>query len=1080
MDDEIELRLVGSLAVGRAGEVRSSGAVGSRQARTLLALLAVRRGHLVPSDAITDVLWDGAPPSRPAQNLATLVSRLRMTFGPEVIVGGRGGYRLGPGVTVDLDRAAALVGEAETRLTGGEPVLALAAARGAAELLAAAGVLADQPDALWAEPARTVQAGLLRRARHTAAEAALRTRNPAEAVTAAEAAIRADPLDEAAHRLLMRAHEAAGEPGRALAAYERLRETLAEELGADPARVTRDLHEAILRERAVAGPIGAGDGPAGREAGSHGSHGSLGSGASTGSAGFTGFGGSAGFTGSVGFTGREAELARLAAAWEEAVRGRPRLVLLTGEAGIGKTSLAEQASRAARAAGGRVVSTRCFEVERSLFLQPFTEVLTQLAGGLSAAELREAAGGRAAALARLVPDVAAALPGVAAEHASAETERRRAYEAVALFLRRMCARQPVLLLLDDLHHASMATVELLHYLAARSGPGRLLALATVRAEEGRTVLDLLGEVAEQIEIGPLDPAAVARLAAAAGHAELAGRIGERTRGHPLFVVETLRALAAGGSGIPASLRTSVLARVRRAGEPAEELLRAAAVLGPSFSPETVAGLLGIGVQEAARRCERILAARLSVVTGRVYEFANDLVQEILYDSVPAPTRTAYHRAAADLLTGNPEAVARHSAAAEDWPRAARGWLTAGQRAMAGYAVDDAKGLLDLALDAATRAADPELQGQAHLNRGRVNEMAFRYEEALVDHEAAVELARVTGDRRLEMNALRQLGGAAWAGVGRSVDEGAAHLLAALRHATLLGDHDAEAHLLGWLAVVSSNRLLLADALAYGERALLAARLSGDDHARAAALDGLKTAHAHLGEMPALGRLIGELEPLLRRLGDLWLLQWCVFESALPAAATGAWDEAAARISEALAVNRRSGYTGYEKWYVAHLGWIARLRGRHDDAVRYGRQSLDLDSHAWWSAAALGMHATTLIEIGETREAAALLERGLEDCTPPDTQAYRLRCLAPMAEATGSRVLLEEADAMLRAIQAPSGAAWLQGTDVYVSVARAWLARGAPREALRVLEPVLAAAPAAGWLAPAAAAGDLAARCRAEL
>ncbi|GIH73901.1 ATP-binding protein [Planobispora longispora] len=1046
MGDEIELRLAGTLAVGRAGEIRSAGAVGSRQARTLLALLAVRRGSLVPADAIADALWGGAPPSRPAQNLATLVSRLRTTFGPDLITGGRGGYRLGPGVAVDLDRAAELVGEAENRLTGGEPALALAAARGAADLLAAE-VLVDQPDALWAEPARAGRAGLLRRARHAAAEAAIRTRNPAGAVAAAEAAIGADPLDEAAHRLLMRAHEAAGEPGRALAAYERLRETLAEELGADPARITRDLHEAILRERTATGQVVGEAAPTGPEG---------------------------------GFTGRRAELARLAAAWEDAVHARSRLVLLTGEAGIGKTSLAERAARIVLDGGGRVVSTRCFEVERSLFLQPFTELLTQLAGGLSAAELREAAGDRAAALARLVPDVAAALPGAMAEHASAETERRWTYEAIALFLRRMCARQPVLLVLDDLHHASMATIELLHYLAARSGSGRLLALATVRAEEGRHVLDLLGEVAEQVEVGPLDPAAVARLAAAAGHAELAGQIGERTRGHPLFVVETLRALAAGESGIPASLRTSVLARVRRAGEPAEELLRAAAVLGPSFSPETVAGLLGIGVREAARRCERILAARLSVVTGRVYEFANDLVQEILYDSVPAPTRAAYHRAAADLLAGNPEAVARHSAAAEDWPRAARGWLTAGQRAMAGYAVDDAKGLLDLALDAATRAADPELRGQAHLHRGRVNEMAFRYEEALVDHEAAVELARVTGDRRLEMNALRQLGGAAWAGVGRSVDEGAAHLMSALRHATLLGDHGAEAHLLGWLAVVGSNRLLLADALAYGERALAAARLSGDDHARAAALDGLKTVRAHLGEMPALGRLIGELEPLLRRLGDLWLLQWCVFESALPAAATGAWDEAAARMSEALAVNRRSGYTGYEKWYVAHLGWIARLRGRHDDAVRYGRRSLDLDAHAWWSAAALGMHATTLIEIGETREAAAILERGLEDHTLPDAQAYRLRCLAPLAEATGSRALLDEADAMLGAVQAPPGTAWLQGTDAYVSVARARLARGEPREALRVLKPLLTAASQAGWLAPAAAARDLAARCRAEL
>nr|BFE77607.1 hypothetical protein GCM10020093_002080 [Planobispora longispora] len=130
----------------------------------------------------------------------------------------------------------------------------------------------------------------------------------------------------------MRAHEAAGEPGRALAAYERLRETLAEELGADPARITRDLHEAILRERTATGQVVGEAAPTGPEG---------------------------------GFTGRRAELARLAAAWEDAVHARSRLVLLTGEAGIGKTSLAERAARIVLDGGGRVVSTRCFEVERS-------------------------------------------------------------------------------------------------------------------------------------------------------------------------------------------------------------------------------------------------------------------------------------------------------------------------------------------------------------------------------------------------------------------------------------------------------------------------------------------------------------------------------------------------------------------------------------------------------------------------------------------------------------------------------------------------------------------------------------------
>ncbi|MBA2894509.1 ATP-binding protein [Nonomuraea soli] len=1043
MDDRIEVRLVGPLAVRRGDRILPAGAVGSRQARTLLALLAVRHGQVVPADTLADAVWGGAQPPRPARNLATLVSRLRTALGAAVIEGGSGGYRLGASVEVDLTVAAGRIAEAEERLTGRELALALAAARAASGLLDGPGVLADRPDVWWAEPARAAHEALLRRARHLAAEAALRAGNSAAAVSAAGEAMRADPLDESACRLLMRAHDGAGEAGRALAVYERLRSTLAQELGADPSPATRDLHAAILAERSPS----AHDTRRAHEA---------------------------------EFVGREAELERLAGAWQQAMRGEARLVLLTGEAGIGKTSLALRFARTVAASGAHCVSARCFEAERSLFLQPFAELLTQLAAGLSPAELREAASGRAAPLALLVPDLAAVLDAGDGERGSAEIERRRAYEAITLFLRRLCARQPLLLVIDDLQHASRATVELLHYLAAHFGSGRLLALATARAEEGQAVRDLLGEAAEPIEVGPLDAGSVERLATAAGHAGLAGQIGERTRGHTLFVVESLRALAAGESGVPESLRTSVLARVRRAGAPAEELLRAASVLGPSFAPATVAGLLDIGVQEAARRCERALEARLSVITGREYEFANDLIQEILYSSIPVPTRTAYHRAAADLLAGNPEAVARHSAAAGDWQRAASGWLAAGQRAIARYAVDDAHSLLDLALGAATRAADPELRGQAHLHRGRANEMAFRFEAALADHEAAVELGRATGDRRLEMSALRQLGGAAWAGCGRPVAEGLEHVRDGLRQATLLGDRGAEAHLLGWLAVVSSNQLRLGDALGHGHRALAAARQAHDDHALAAALDGLKTAHAHLGRMPELSRLIGELEPLLRELGDLWLLQWCVFESALPMVAVGAWDDAAARIHDALAVNRRSGYTGYDRWYLAHLGWIARLRGDYDEAVRYGRQSLDGDSHAWWTAATPAMHATTLIELGHDAEATALLERAMEACSAHGTLAYTLRCLAPLAEVTGSATLLKEADTLVSGIETPPGAAWLQGTDAYVSVARAHLARGDARGALRVLEPVLTAAPGAGWTAPVAAARELAGRCRAAL
>ena len=129
------------------------------------------------------------------------------------------------------------------------PQIALAAAERAIGLLSADIALAEEPYAIWADPAREQLRRLLRRGRLTAAEAALAIGEAGSAARYAEAALAADPLDETACRWYMSASAAAGEPARALVAYEALRGTLAGELGADPAPQTQELHLAILREQ---------------------------------------------------------------------------------------------------------------------------------------------------------------------------------------------------------------------------------------------------------------------------------------------------------------------------------------------------------------------------------------------------------------------------------------------------------------------------------------------------------------------------------------------------------------------------------------------------------------------------------------------------------------------------------------------------------------------------------------------------------------------------------------------------------------------------------------------------------------
>ena len=411
-------------------------------------------------------------------------------------------------------------------------------------------------------------------------------------------------------------------------------------------------------------------------------------------------------------------------------------------------------------------------------------------------------------------------------------------------------------------------------------------------------------------------------------------------------------------------------------------------------------------------------------------------------------------------------MAGHAAAAGDLARAARAWLVAGEEASRRYAGADALALLTSAVEAAERVGDLEVTGRARLIRGRSYDVRRAYPLALADYQAAAELARQAGDRRLEMMALRELAGDVPLALGMSIVDCTEHLRTGLRIAEGLGDRHNESDMLARLAVIAANRLRFTDATGYGQRALHAARMSNDDRVVAIALDGLKTAYAYQGDIGSLVPVLDELEPLLRRQGDLFRLQWTMLEGAFPAIAAGRWDAAIAQVSEAHAINRRSGYVAYEGWFVGYLGWLHRLRGDLDRALDYGRRALELthgSTHAWWRAAACAQSAATLLAAGRTGEAVALLEEGSGLADRAGAESHLLSCIGPLAEVTGSASLLEDADARLAQIQAPEGSAWLLGADAYRAVARAWVARGAPDRAAAVIAPLRTAARRAGWV-----------------
>jgi DNA-binding SARP family transcriptional activator len=1062
-----EVRLLGPFALLRHGAPVADREIGSRKARTLLKRLLVERDRVVSTDALVGAVWPEGPPDHPDRQVATLVSRLRAALSSQVIDRTGEGYRFGtgPAYRIDLDEAGLLTAEAEARLAAGEPALAHSAAGRALELFARGELLADEPYQDWVGPARTAAGVLLHRARRCAWSAALVVRDLDRAVRVAEAAQAAEPYDEQACRALMRAHHGRGETGRALAAYERLRATLADELGADPAAETRSLHRSILRDE-PAPPVPHPPAPGVLR------------------------------PGAAGFVGREPELAFLHQAWSRATAGTGGLVLLVGEAGIGKTTLAAEMERLAGATGGQVARARCYEAERSLFLQPVADALRSVVVSASPELVRAAAGPGAGSLAELVGEVGELLGPLGYRRAGPDVERRRVFESVAGFLRALADRYPVLLFLDDLHLAGSSTMEFLHFLVRRIARRPVLVLATVRAEECGEVVDVLGDLAEQWQLGPLSAAEVGELARRSGMAELAGPLMARTRGHSLYVVESLRALADPpidgiAAGVPDSLRDAVVARLRRAGSEVEELLRAAATIGAGIDPAVVAALLDWSVAQTARRLDAACRARLVSEAGPAYEFANDLIREIAYETTPLPIRIARHRHAAALLVDRPEAVAGHAFRAGDWPAAVEACLQAAEAAIRRYANREAERLLDQAFTAATRAGDPVGAARVRLARGGVREVLADYQGGYEDHLAVLEPARTHGRPDLELAALNRLGGDLLVGVGRPTRECIPFLESALTLAESTADLPTQVDILARLAVIWTNRLRFDVARGYAEQSEALAGLCPDETVRALALDAVKTTLAYRGDVAGLAELLPRLSASLRgyrqsrhRYRQPQLESWAVFESAFPALARGEWPLATARLEQALTIARESGYVAYQSPFLAHLAWVARAQGRYGESLRLGRLAManaEESGHLWWTALAGTMLGWTFTELGAADDAVSWLERGLAAAERDATEGYLVRCLGHLAWASALRGDHDRARALAGRCEARldevTGGAFLHGAHAVLAVAETRLALDEPVVAGRLLPPIRAAASESGWVETVAWADLLHARCR---
>src|SRR5919202_2788315 len=326
----------------------------------------------------------------------------------------------------------------------------------------------------------------------------------------------------------MAAHAGAGSRGEALEAYERCRRVLVEELGVSPSPATEAAYLRLLGDEEAPAPSGTAA-PLALPPALAASPGAF-------------------------VVGREAEAEALAAGFKRAtVEGR-QAVLIGGEPGGGKTTLVSQAARAAHAEGARVLYGRCDE-DLGVPYQPFAQALSHYVLAAPLAELTDHVAAHGGEALRLVPALGRRLPGTPLPApVDPDTPRWRLFEAGAGLLGTAASAAPVVLVLDDLHWAAPATLQLLRHVLASTTDERLLVLGTYRRSEvgpdlSATLADLrrLPGV-ERLALEGLDRAGVEAFVAATrdpAHDELgplAQALWSHTAGNPFFVGELLRHL----------------------------------------------------------------------------------------------------------------------------------------------------------------------------------------------------------------------------------------------------------------------------------------------------------------------------------------------------------------------------------------------------------------------------------------------------------------------------------------------------------------------------------------------------------
>ena len=812
----------------------------------------------------------------------------------------------------------------------------------------------------------------------------------------------------------------------------------------------------------------------------------------------------------VTLVGRGAQLEQLRCHWQDARAGRRHVVVLVGEPGIGKTRLATEFCRTAYQDGALVLLGHCYE-DSLVPYQSVVEALRHYVSQTPLEALRLTVAEHRAKLAKLLPELAAsAAPAVAISSSAEPPEREQfmLFDAVASMLRRAAEEQPLILVLDDLHWGDAPTLLLLRHVVRGTEGMPLLILGTYReteVDEAHPLARALAELRraralETLRIEGLGEEEVAAMISfqlgRTVPTVVAGAIVDRTQGNPFFVEELLRDVTLEAdfgealTRIPETVKDLLVRRLRRLDDSCKRVLTIAAVIGREFALDVIQTVAGVSPEELAESLEQAMAAQV-VRESSIghYSFAHALIRETIYDQLSRTRRAQLHRQIGEAIASvvvdradeEAASLAYHFSAAGDVAKAYEYHSRAAAAAQLVCAVEPALIHCTGALEAASKLSldayhEPAVRVLL-LHRGRLRWRGGDLAGATADLDAALDAARRSGDRVVEMETLNELGM-----LSLRSDPGAtaAYHEAALDIARELGDIAAEANALDRLAVTSTHQLEFDRALNLGQRALELARGTGDPAVVGRAMDSIKLAVWQLGDLRRLRELTAELERLWRGRGDLWYLQWTLLESAFVPIGAARWEEAEQRLADAIAINRRVHDPLAEVLMLDALCWLNRSRGAYKKALSAGQRAVTLGAEVGWEEWAAATLGSTLLDLGAFDRAAEILERGLKVGERIGARNEIVRCLGQLAWARLELGAADEASRLAARgealLERVTGGPFLFAAHAYTSVARVLLATGSPERGETLLRPVLAAAHGFGWREAAATTGLVVGLC----